>query len=83
MTIHDFSGQPPHRTFPVISISAYISSDSGKQVPMQMDIPVAQKLIVHLFRIECFGCEATLDGNTVTLKSKLRGYTAAVFRVMK
>ena len=34
-------------------------------------------------RIECFGCEATLDGNTVTLKSKLHGYTAAAFRVMK
>lgn len=33
--------------------------------------------------IECVNCEATLDGNTVTLKSKLYGYTAAAFRVTK
>ena len=33
-------------------------------------------------RIECVGCEATLDGDTVTLTSRLHGYCSAAFRVL-
>lgn len=34
-------------------------------------------------KIECVDCEATLEGNRVTLKSKLYGYTSAMFRVYR
>ena len=34
-------------------------------------------------RIECYGCEATLDKNRVTLTSKLHGFTFAAFRVSR
>ena len=33
--------------------------------------------------IECFGCEAELDGNKVTLKSRLHGFDFAAFRVFQ
>lgn len=33
--------------------------------------------------IECVGCEAKTDGKTVTLTSKLYGYSSAMFRVSK
>ena len=32
-------------------------------------------------RIECVNCEAMLDGDKITLKSKLHGFSAAAFRV--
>ena len=34
-------------------------------------------------RIECINCEAVLDGNRVTLTSKLYGFTSAAFKVSK
>lgn len=34
-------------------------------------------------RIECVNCEAVLDGNRVTLTSKLYGFSSAAFRVSK
>lgn len=33
--------------------------------------------------IECYGCEARLDGNRVTLTGRLHGFTSAAFRVYK
>ena len=33
--------------------------------------------------LECYGCEAILDGDRVTLKSRLYGFTSAAFRVCK
>ena len=37
----------------------------------------------HYARIECVGCEATLEGNRVTLTSRLHGFEFAAFRVWK
>lgn len=34
-------------------------------------------------RIECLGCEAVLDGNKVTLTSKLHAFSSAAFRVYR
>ena len=34
-------------------------------------------------RIECIGCEAELEGNTVTIKSKVNAFAFAAFRVYK
>ena len=33
--------------------------------------------------IECFGCEARLEGNKVTLTSRMHGFTCAIFKVTK
>ena len=34
-------------------------------------------------RIECFGCDAVLEGNRIVLREKLHGFTSAAFRVYK
>jgi hypothetical protein len=34
-------------------------------------------------RIECLNCEATLEGNKVTITNKLHAFSAAVLRLYK